>query len=155
MQAFIHPFLARLFWSTPIVNAHEVTENTTYHLSNWSPYGYCSGTYVLDKEHNYIKFAAVEPAHGIFNLTFIDFAGSGLVHVCGKYYNYHAIKVSQCIIIIGGIGGLMLALFHKLEGRKNKCCGRHCYTARGTDTQPLNRAVYYDIIILLCHIKRP
>ena len=90
MQAFIHPFLARLFWSTPIVTG-DVNDNTTYTLSNWSPYGYCSGTYVLDRNHTYIKFADVEPGHNIFYLTFIDFAGSGLVHVCGKslYSMYH------------------------------------------------------------------
>ena len=84
MQAFIHPFLARLFWSTPIATA--VDNNTNYTINNWSPYGYCSGTYVLERNHSFIKFADIVPGHDIFNPTFIDFAGSGLVHVCGKYF---------------------------------------------------------------------
>ena len=94
MQAFIHPFLARLFWSTPIVMG-DVDTNTTYFVSNWSPYGYCNGAYVLDRNHSFIEFDAIKSKNAIFDLTFIDFAGSGLVHACGMcmYICIHHAKV--------------------------------------------------------------
>ena len=84
MQAFIHPFLARIFWSTPIITGDILNDTIrTPSESSWSPYGYCNGTYVLDHNRH---FVSLEPRESniFFDLTFIDFAGSGLVHVCGK-----------------------------------------------------------------------
>ncbi len=69
-QAFIHPVLARIFWSTSSGDLGGIT---------WSPYAYCKGTFVADREHT---FNNNDKELGGF--IFIDFAGSGLVHVCGK-----------------------------------------------------------------------
>ena len=49
----------------------------------------------------------------------------------------------------GGIGGLMIALFHKLERKRNKC---RCYRNAGdADNQPLNTAVYSAAANLIMH----
>ena len=75
-----HPFLARIFWSTPIITGGElIDDNTTRSASesSWSPYGYCNGTYVLDHDHYFIRLAPLPEfengtaSWSIFDLTFM------------------------------------------------------------------------------------
>lgn len=72
-QAFIHPSLARFFWSTSSTDHRGIT---------WSPYAYCNGTFTNTRNH---EFSFREFAPGSY--IFIDFSGSGIVHLCGMFYS--------------------------------------------------------------------
>ena len=83
MAGIIHPLLARFFWAAgprePLFG---------------SPYRYCNGTYIYERDHS---FFTTEPSDNLHSFIFIDFAGSGLVHLCGKciyklIMGYHSIR---------------------------------------------------------------
>lgn len=71
-QALIHPVLARFFWSSANPDPHRMI---------MSPYKYCNGTFVTKRDHG---FSFHEEDTDLGNIVFLDFAGSGLVHLCGK-----------------------------------------------------------------------
>ena len=104
MQAFIHPFLARLFWSS----------HSNANFTTWSPYDYCNGTFTANRAHT---FQFLSPGEDLGEFTFIDFAGSGLVHICGTcvyiclvYQIYQAHMqlpcMAQIFLCIYGIAGV-------------------------------------------------
>ena len=72
LQAFIHPSLARFFWSAARSDPAAMT---------WSPYEYCNGTFTATSSHSFTFFPS---GTNLGDFVFIDFAGSGLVHLCGK-----------------------------------------------------------------------
>lgn len=86
MSGFIHPALARFFWAAGDREPHF-----------GSPYRYCNGTFIVNFDHS---FDITDSEDTLGKYLFIDFAGSGLVHLCG------------------GIAGFTLALFHKFETTK-------------------------------------
>ena len=63
--------LARFFWAAGDREPHF-----------GSPYRYCNGTYILDRNHNFD--ITEESTSQLGDYIFIDFAGSGLVHLCGE-----------------------------------------------------------------------
>ena len=73
VQAFIHPSLARIFWSSRSDPGPFV----------WSPYETCNGTFTATIDHRFTSI--VNEDLGV-EYVFFDFAGSGLVHVCGKMF---------------------------------------------------------------------
>lgn len=82
-QAFIHPILARFFWSSrPYSSLHWAT----------SPYAYCNGTYTTNYQHDFTHLTT-EPS----GFVFIDYAGSGLVHLCGKMGRLASFVNSRCL----------------------------------------------------------
>ena len=74
-QAFIHPSLARFFWSAARSDPPSLT---------WSPYEYCNGTFTAAENHS---FSFHQSDADLEKFVFIDFAGSGLVHLCGKTFS--------------------------------------------------------------------
>ena len=70
-QAFIHPGLARFFWSSARSDPYGLT---------LSPYEYCNGTFTAAQNHSF----SFHQSDNLGEFVFIDFAGSGLVHLCGK-----------------------------------------------------------------------
>ena len=76
-QAFIHPSLARFFWSSSRSNPRTLT---------WSPYEYCNGTFTATRDH---MFSSQPGSLNLNEYVFIDFAGSGLVHLCGEFMYIH------------------------------------------------------------------
>ncbi len=68
-KAFIHPSLARFFWSV----------DSSSRSLTWSPFAYCNGTFTTTIEH---EFSYHTEARSGF--VFIDFGGSGIVHLCGE-----------------------------------------------------------------------
>ena len=70
-QAFIHPGLARFFWSAARSDPYGLT---------LSPYEYCNGTFTAAQNHSF----SFHQSDNLGEFVFIDFAGSGLVHLCGK-----------------------------------------------------------------------
>ncbi|XP_064390496.1 ammonium transporter 2-like isoform X2 [Halichondria panicea] len=112
MTAFIHPSLARFFWSSS--NPQQPA---------WSPYAPCNGTYTADREHTF-SFYTEDVELGDY--IFFDFAGSGLVHVCG------------------GMGAFVLAVFHKLEISTRTKKIRECCSClkRSTDDDDARAATY-------------
>jgi hypothetical protein len=112
MQAFIHPSIARFFWSATSSDPRGIT---------WSPYAYCNGTFTATKIH---EFTFRDSALGDF--IFIDFSGSGVVHLCGVFAILQFEFMTSCICA-GGIGAFVLSLFHKLEtSKKLEGIGNHC-----------------------------
>ena len=71
LKAFIHPSLARIFWSSRSDPGPFV----------WSPYETCNGTFTATVDHRFTSL--VNKDLGV-EYVFFDFAGSGLVHVCGE-----------------------------------------------------------------------
>ena len=86
MQAVIHPFLARIFWSSAIPDLRGM-------ISLMSPYRFCNGTFISTKEHEFFR---QENGTEFGELVFIDFAGSGLVHLCGKRVYYMCMQCHVC-----------------------------------------------------------
>ena len=70
-QGFIHPALARFFWAAGDREPHF-----------GSPYRYCNGTFIVNFDHS---FDITDSEDTLGKYLFIDFAGSGLVHLCGKF----------------------------------------------------------------------
>ena len=70
-QGFIHPALARFFWAAGDREPHF-----------GSPYRYCNGTFIVNFDHS---FDITDSQDTLGKYLFIDFAGSGLVHLCGKF----------------------------------------------------------------------
>ena len=73
-QAFIHPSLARFFWSA--------ADTARSPAMTWSPYEFCNGTFTSTRAH---IFSFFPDGFDFGRFVFIDFAGSGLVHVCGEW----------------------------------------------------------------------
>ena len=86
MQAVIHPFLARLFWSSAIPDLRG--------MMRLSPYRFCNGTFISTKEHEFNIWPENDTEIG--ELVFFDFAGSGLVHLCGKRV-YMCMQCHVCV----------------------------------------------------------
>ena len=82
LQAFIHPFLARLFWSSVKPDPRALI---------WSPYEYCNGTFSATKDHSFLSYPSDT---NLGEIVFIDFAGAGLVHLCGEFLQL------SCIIVV-------------------------------------------------------
>ena len=75
IQAFIHPSLARIFWSSRSDPGPFV----------WSPYETCNGTFTTTIDHGFTSLVGKDLG---VEFVFFDFAGSGLVHVCGELHLY-------------------------------------------------------------------
>ena len=71
LKGFIHPGLARFFWAAGDRHPHY-----------GSPYRFCNGTFVVDSDHSFV--VTDESTQSLGPYIFIDFAGSGIVHLCGN-----------------------------------------------------------------------
>ena len=84
--------------------------------------------------------------------TFIDFAGSGIVHLCGKTFNGEMCHSKSLLSSLGGIGGLTLALFHKLErsrrirSKLQDCCS----LLRRQQVTMVAMATNYLLLLIVC-----
>ena len=47
----------------------------------WSPFRFCNGTRITERDHSFTNYTADEDFQ---EFIFFDFAGSGIVHLCGK-----------------------------------------------------------------------
>jgi len=47
----------------------------------WSPFRFCNGTRTVERDHSVSSYDADED---LGEFVFFDFAGSGVVHLCGK-----------------------------------------------------------------------
>ena len=47
----------------------------------FSPFRFCNGTRTIEKDHRISNYSAGED---LGDFVFLDYAGSGVVHLCGK-----------------------------------------------------------------------
>ena len=56
----------------------------------FSPFRFCNGTLTVESHHSFSSYSADED---LGEIVFLDFAGSGVVHLCGK------LIYSWCLLI--------------------------------------------------------
>ena len=61
----------------------------------FSPFRFCNGTQIVERDHRISMYA---PDEDLGNFVFLDYAGSGVVHLCGKLISaiFHALITVAC-----------------------------------------------------------
>ena len=83
----------------------------------FSPFGFCNGTQTVERDHRTSMYA---PDEDLGDFVFLDYAGSGVVHLCGKLISaiFHILIIVA--YYVGGMASFMLQLFHKIERNVSK-----------------------------------
>lgn len=82
----------------------------------WSPFRFCNGTRTVERDHPLSNYSADED---FTDFVFLDFAGSGVVHLCGKI-QFVPFYLILTMSFKGGMAAFILQLFHKLEKKVSK-----------------------------------
>lgn len=85
----------------------------------WSPFRFCNGTQTVERDHS---ISVYDTNEDFGEFVFFDFAGSGVVHLCGKLIIATILLHTNILITSyeGGMAAFILQLFHKLEKKVSK-----------------------------------